>query len=68
MEDILWNVQICHGSDEDGYTERSVTFDTYLDATEFVQDYLDNLDQENSKITAAAIKMWCNSASQMIEL
>ena len=68
MNDLVWNVQICHGSDEDGYAERSVTFDTYLDAVEFVQDYLDNLDQENRKITAAAIKMWFNSASQMIEL
>ena len=68
MDDPVWNVQICYGSDEEGYTERSVTFDTYLDAVEFVQDYLDNLDQENRKITAASIKMWCNSASQMIEL
>lgn len=68
MEDILWNVQICHGSDEDGYAERSVTFDTYSDAVEFVQDYLDNIDHENRKIEAAAVKMWCNPASQMIEL
>ncbi len=70
MEDILWNVQVCHGNDDDGYTERAVTFDTRDEALQFVEDYLDELDVACETQTAnnGVIRVWSSATSQRIEL
>lgn len=70
MDDIRWNAQVCHGNDEDGYTESAVTFDTRDEAIQFVQDYLDELDTACATQAAnnGVIRIWSSAANQLIEL
>lgn len=70
MEDVIWNVQVCHGNDEDGYTERAVAFDTRDEALQFVEDYLEELDAacETQVANNGVIRIWSSTATQLIEL
>ena len=70
MEDVIWNVQVCHGNDDDGYTESAVTFDMRDEALQFVEDYLEELDVacETQAANNGVIRVWSSAASQLIEL
>lgn len=70
MDDIRWNAQVCHGNDEDGYTESAVTFDTRDEAIQFVEDYLEELDAacETQAANNGVIHIWSSAANQLIEL
>jgi hypothetical protein len=70
MDDIRWNVQVCHGNDDDGYTESAVTFDTRDEALQFIEDYLEELDVacETQAANNGVIRLWSSAANQLIEL
>lgn len=70
MPDIIWSVQVCHGTDEDGQTESAVAFDTRDEAIQFIRDYLDELDVacETQAANNGVIRIWSSTANQLIEL
>lgn len=70
MDSSVWNAQVCHGNDEDGYTERAVTFETRDEAIQFVEDYLEELDAacESQAANNGVIRIWSSAANQLIEI